>query len=299
MFCCFCLFVSCVSIGKIEVEPEQIEYKEISISEFMKMGKDLSSLYSDGNIGYKLTDVYIVDISADNSIFYLNKDNSYSHELGVSVQDYFNSLLNNSKEKAKLWMETINVALNEDNKHRYNGHFTFYLYVTRAMWNVWNGFIPSTQCVYNIEGIPSLEQIEADKEAEESERIEKEEAEKKAKAEELRKIDEKGKSLAKGYIYHGIEEAGRNARLFTGGAFENGHAYYIANFAPNKYSPSNRGSIMTLITTSPSVYVNYESQKVKGEVLEKASFFGEYLPVAVVIALPSNSSTPVILGLVE
>lgn len=63
-----------------------------------------------------------------------------------------------------------------------------------------------------------------------AEQLAKEEAEKKAEAEKQRALNDKAKQIAKGYVYHGIDEVDRNHKLFNGGALEEGHAYYISGF---------------------------------------------------------------------
>ncbi len=93
----------------------------------------------------------------------------------------------------------------------------------------------------------------------------------------------KGKAMAKGYTYHGIEEAEQNSVLFQGGALEKGHAYYIKGFSPAKYSPTNAAVIKSLFGESNPILVSYKDQKVKADIMNESSFWGEYFPVTVIV----------------
>ena len=139
-----------------------------------------------------------------------------------------------------------------------------------------------------------------DNETEKKARADKEEADAKAKAEADAAKDAKGKEIAQGYIYHGINEASENSTLFQGGALEKGHAYYIKGFTPAKYSPATVAVIMTLFGESNPVLVSYKDQKVKADVMNASSLWGEYLPVTVIVTadtvLPNRA---VVLGIVE
>ena len=154
--------------------------------------------------------------------------------------------------------------------------------------------------IYDIEGIPTLEKIAADDLAEKKAKEEKQLADEKAKAQADAENNAKGKEIAKGYTYHGIEEAEQNSVLFQGGALEKGHAYYIKGFTPAKYSPATVAVIMTLFGESNPVLVSYKDQKVKADVMNASSLWGEYLPVTVIVTadtvLPNRV---VVLGIVE
>ena len=154
--------------------------------------------------------------------------------------------------------------------------------------------------VYNIEGVPTYEKIEMDIAAEEKARADKEEADAKAKAESDVAKKAKEKEIAKGFIYHGRNEASENSTLFQGGALQKGHAYYITGFAPAKYSPTNAAVIKSLFGESNPIHVSYKDQKVKSDVMNASSLWGEYLPVTVILTadtvLPNRA---VVIGLVE
>ena len=126
------------------------------------------------------------------------------------------------------------------------------------------------------------------------------EADAKAKAESDAAKKAKEKEIAKGFIYHGRNEASENSTLFQGGALEKGHAYYIKGFAPAKYSPTNAAVIMSLFGESNPVLVSYKDQKVKADVMNESSLWGEYFPVTVIVTadtvLPNRA---VVIGLVE
>ncbi|MDE7140327.1 MAG: WVD2 family protein [Treponemataceae bacterium] len=146
----------------------------------------------------------------------------------------------------------------------------------------------------------------AEEEQAEKERLAAEEkAQEKAKRNAER--DAKAKALAKGYVFHGIDENDRNRKLFTGGALEAGHAYYISGFVV-KY-----GGTMAAIeyadglffsSRSSAVYVDYIDQKLKGEIVEAGitTLLGTTIesPLSVVVAGgKAPLHTPVVIGLVE
>ncbi len=149
------------------------------------------------------------------------------------------------------------------------------------------------------------------REKREAERAEQERlaAEEKAKKDAKRRaeIDAKAKEIAKGYVYHGTSEAGRNAKLFSGGALEEGHAYCVSGFVV-KYGGTmaaiEYGDGFLFSSRSSPVYVDYIDQKVKGEIVESGltSFWGTTIenPLTVVIVggrAPLH--TPVVIGLIE
>jgi hypothetical protein len=128
---------------------------------------------------------------------------------------------------------------------------------------------------------------------------EKTELEQKARdTERATTLDAKGKSLATGYIYHGVDEDSQNRRLFDSGALEVGHAYYISNFVVSGNGVT--GAVNSLFRDPNYQVVDYVSQKVRGEVVGASQTGFGALPVTVVVAGGKDSlHTPVILGLVE
>ncbi|MDE5775998.1 MAG: hypothetical protein K2H67_03850 [Treponemataceae bacterium] len=121
------------------------------------------------------------------------------------------------------------------------------------------------------------------------------------------KIDAKAKQIAKGYVYHGIDEVERNVKLFNGGALEEGHAYYISGFVV-KY-----GGTMAAIeyadgfffsSRSSAVYVDYIDQKVKGDIVEAGitTLFGKTIESPLTVVIVGGSAplhTPIVIGLIE
>ena len=112
-------------------------------------------------------------------------------------------------------------------------------------------------------------------------------------------MDEKAKSFAEGYTYHGADEDAQSSRLFNSGALEDGHAYYISGFMVG--GGGLTGGVITSLFVNPTYHiVEYTSQKVKGEVAGTSQSLFGLLPVTVVIAGGKPPlRIPVILGLVE
>lgn len=298
----FTLF-GCVTTSSVSTNPSEIEYKEIDGKNYFS-SRD-SELYSSQK-GYKITDVFILGADTRNengTTEALLKLATERNAWGDNVRYvYATDFIKNIKETDSTWIDRLDSVRNEE---KYNGHYTVYAY-GRNEGNFLDGYTTKVT-IYNIEGVPSQEQIEADKEAAEAERIAKEEAEKKAKAEKYAKLNATGKSIANGYIYHGAEEVEKNCKLFANGALESGHAYYISGFVV-KYGGSmakiEYGDGFFFSSQSNGVYVDYISQKVKGEVVEAGitDLFGKTIeiPITVVVAGGKGySKTPVILGIIK
>ena len=280
-----------------QVVPADIQYKEIK-------GEDYLDEYLDKLIeqskAYKIIDVYISQID-DVIKIETNPRADFYMEIAESPNGFRGRrvLANNFAKKMietdPSWFERLKAVHNNE---RYNGHYTVYLYF-KDIGNIMSGseFIG---VVHDIEGVPTYEKIDMDNETEKKARTDKEEADAKAKAEADAAKDAKGKEIAQGYIYHGINEASENSTLFQGGALEKGHAYYIKGFTPAKYSPATVAVIMTLFGESNPVLVSYKDQKVKADVMNASSLWGEYLPVTVIVTadtvLPNRV---VVLGIVE
>ncbi len=281
-----------------EINPADIEYKEISAKDYCDSTASQSGLEElwSNTEGFKVTDVFIVEARAADGntdiIFKLNSSADRFRGSEVYCMDYLKTM--EETEDVSAWAKRVDSVQNNEN---FNGHFTFYLYKKRDG-NLWAGYHTKV-IVYNIEGVPTQEQIDADK----AERIAKEEAEQKAREEAKiqKKIaaDNKGKILAKGYVYHGVDEDEKNAMLFANGALEEGHAYYISMYMV--FAGGSMGGAVTNIFANPEYhYVNYASQKVKGEVVAAGNtVFGNF-PVSVVVAGgKSPMNTPVVLGVIE
>lgn len=162
-------------------------------------------------------------------------------------------------------------------------------------------FVDTSLVLEKIEGLRTVDEIRTEKAEKEAaaERAaeEKRIAEDKVRAEKRKVRNEKASALAKGYVYHGIDESDKNAKLFDGGALEAGHAYYISSYLISA-GGSMGGAIVSLFRDPHYRYVNYISQKVKGEVINaERSIFGD---ISVVVAGgKAPMYIPVILGVVE
>ena len=162
-------------------------------------------------------------------------------------------------------------------------------------------FVDTSLVLEKIEGLRTVNEIRTEKAEREAaaERAaeEKRIAEDKARAEKRKARNEKASALAKGYVYHCIDESDKNAKLFDGGALEAGHAYYISSYLISA-GGSMGGAIVSLFRDPHYRYVNYISQKVKGEVINaERSIFGD---ISVVVAGgKAPMYIPVILGVVE
>ena len=305
----FLLFTSifflfgCVSTSSVSTPPSEIEYKEISGKEYFSSSN--SNLYSSKS-GYKVSDVFILgaDTRNENGITEgLLKIANDKNAWGDNVRYvYATEFIKNINEQDSTWIDRLDAVRNEE---KFNGHYTVYLYAKQEG-NFLDGYTTKV-FVYNIEGVPSQEEIDSAKAAAEAERIAKEEAEKKAKAEKYAALNAKAKALAQGYTYHGAEEVEKNCKLFINGALETGHAYYISGFVV-KYGGSmakiEYGDGFFFSSQSSAVYVDYINQKVKGEVVEAGvtNLFGQSIetPLTVVVAGGKGySKTPVVLGIVE
>lgn len=293
----------CATTSNISVAPSEIEYKEISGKNYFS-SRD-SELYSSQK-GYKITDVFILGADTRNengtteALLKLAIDKS---AWGDNVRYvYATDFIKNIAETDPTWGDRFVAVANNE---KYNGHYIVYAY-GRTEGNFLDGYITKV-IIYNIEGIPTQEQIDSDKAAADAERIAKEEAEKKAKAEKYAKLNSAGKSLANGYTYHGVEEVEKNCKLFANGALESGHAYYISGFVV-KYGGSmakiEYGDGFFFSSQSNAVYVDYVNQKVKGEVVEAGvtNLFGQTIetPITVIVAGGKGvTKIPVVLGIIE
>ena len=303
---CLCtgIFTGCFTTSALAEE----DYKEISADEFANLSAD--NRFKDTK-GYKITQTYISKSSYHELGFYKRGGSSPFFEL-----DIYNEFLNKNGYN----IDNLNYAIKSE---EFNGNFTVYLHLEFNL-----NLFEYEVIIDKLEGIPSTEEVEeAKKIAEEKAKAEEEAkriAEEKAKAEEEAKrlanrkvYNEEGKQLAKGYIYHGIDEVETNIMLLQSGATEKGHAYYVPGFSPYKHSPSSMGYIYTQSdvdeavlklfglgylsnNTSKPFYVEYKNDSVKAEIVKATYPFKNYENCAVVIAAPENSwSDPVVLGMIK
>lgn len=298
----FTLF-GCVTTSSVSTNPSEIEYKEIAGNLYFN-SRD-ADLYSSTK-GYKISDVFILgaDTKNDNGnteviLKLASEKNAWGDKVRyVYATDFFKNIA----IADPTWGDRVDAVANNE---KYNGHYIVYAY-GRTEGNFLDGYITKV-IIYNIEGVPTQEQIDSDKAAAEAERNAKEEAEKKAKAEKYAKLNAAGKALANGYTYHGVEEVEKNCKLFANGALESGHAYYISGFVV-KYGGSmakiEYGDGFFFSSQSNAVYVDYVNQKVKGEVVEAGvtNLFGQTIetPITVIVAGGKGvTKIPVVLGIIE
>ena len=303
------VFFGCAST-KITFNPSEIEYTEISAETYFSSSE--TDLYPSAGKGYKVSDVYIlsantkVENGKKEGYLILGSRKDGTNRISVNATDFCINMNNVDPS----WTERVDSVKNNE---KYNGHYTVYLYCAGREGNWWYGYTTKI-VVYNIEGVPSQEQLDADKAEEERKiRAEKEAEERKIRAEkeaEERKrvaLDAKGKAIAKGYVYHGIDEDAKSRKLFANGALEEGHAYYISGFVV-QYNGSmaaiEYGDGLIFSSRSSSVYVGYINQKVKAEIVEAGikSFWGTSIetPLKVVVAGGKGIvKTPVVLGLIK
>lgn len=295
------VLISCATTSN--VAPSEIEYKEIAGNLYFN-SRD-ADLYSSTK-GYKISDVFILgaDTKNDNGnteviLKLASEKNAWGDKVRyVYATDFFRNIA----VADPTWGDRVDAVANNQ---KYNGHYTVYVY-GKTEGDFLVGYTTKVTA-FNIEGVPSQEQIEADKAAEEAEQLAKEEADKKAKAEKYAKLNAAGKSLANGYTYHGVEEVEKNCKLFANGALESGHAYYISGFVV-KYGGSmakiEYGDGFFFSSQSNAVYVDYVNQKVKGEVVEAGvtNLFGQTIetPITVIVAGGKGvTKIPVVLGIIE
>ena len=292
-------FFGCASTN-VAISPSEIEYTEISAKTYFS--SKTTDLYPSAPKGYKVSDVYILgaDTKVENGttealLKLASEKNSWN-----SVSVYATDFVKNMNSSDSTWAERLDAV---GNNEKYNGHYTVYLYC-KEEGNAWVGYT-SKVIVYNIEGIPSQEQIDTDKAEEARLKAEKEAADAKAKAEARAAANAKGKTIAKGYVYHGVEEDDKSSKLFANGALEEGHAYYISGFVV-KYSGSmaaiEYGDGFFFSSLSSPVYIDYINQKVKAEVVEAGvqSLFGQTIEIPLKVVVAGGKGIvkmPVVLGL--
>lgn len=288
--------LGCASTN-VAVSPSEIEYTEISAETYFN--SNVADLYA-SNKGYKISDVYILgaDTKTENGteevFFKLDSYRNAWHAHSVYATDFIKNISQNDPT----WTDRIDSVENDD---KYNGHYTVYVYaVTEG--DFFFGYTTKV-FVYDIENVPTQKQIDDDKRIRAEEEAAKAKAEKEARAAK----DAKAKSLAKGYVYHGIENDEKNRKLFANGALEEGHAYYISGFVV-KYGGSmaaiEYGDGFFFSSRSSAVSVDYISQKVKAEIVEAGveTLLGKSIEIPLKVVVAGGKGilkTPVVLGLIR
>lgn len=305
------VIMGCASTSEMTLNPAEITYKEISGEEYCKQAgrynsynsaEQLGMLYSE-TTGYKVLNVFIKGGETEELNGLKEKLLKISAPLsGNEQQVYATDFINRMKQKEPDWAERVDAVANNE---KYNGHYTLYLY-RKKEGNWFNGYTIKV-ILYNIEGIPTKAYIEAETAEEERIKAEKKAAEEKAKVEKMNELNQKGKVLAKGYVYHGIDEVSSNCKLFANGALEEGHAYYISGFVV-KYGGSmakiEYGDGLFFSSQSSAVYVDYANQKIKGEVVESGvkSLFGQEIEIPLTVVIAAGKGyvhIPVVLGIIK
>jgi hypothetical protein len=197
-------------------------------------------------------------------------------------------------QQPSLWIKYDSKRHPIEGRYKDDQAYKFYVFV-----RVTDGYSGTerTPELYQLDGLMTPEEVAQVKE-------ENERAKAAARAERIRALDEQAKPLAKGYTYHGVNEDDQNARLFDGGALEDGHAYYVSGFMVASGGRTAGVTTQTLFGRlgDPKNYhmVEYVSQEVKGKVVSGGQTMFGTLPVTVVVAGGKPPlRIPVVLGLIE
>ena len=119
------------------------------------------------------------------------------------------------------------------------------------------------------------------------------------------KIDAKAKQIAKGYVYHGIDEVERNVKLFSVKALEEGHAYYISNYIAGSNGSTGAAAAASFIGSYPDfILVEYANLEAKAEVVTRTSYrynsmFRVFDLESVPVVVTVRKGSPIILGVVD
>lgn len=284
--CCL-LNCGCVSFNQLVFE--EMTFTEVTMSEFLKMNSDtlLKKLYKK-NKGYKL----------------INCD-PYGLGGGV-VSNYFSSLSiseNERKDLSNRYAKAFKYDYIPSTKEHYgyNNDSITKKFTDNLVFYVGPevvGIDTYSLKIYAIEGIPSAEEIDAEYEKLEKVAIEKKsrielEAQKKGE-----RMNNQGKKIAKGYIYHGIDEKDYSQKLFIGNALSSGHAYYVSICLDKYYRPVT-ADVIDLFTFYTTGYINvlYKDMSVKAELIDTAEFRPQGYAFADVIV--AGGPTPMILGVIK
>jgi len=261
------VLTGCVSLGN---KSDDIgSYKEIPLS-------DLS-------VAVNTSGLYVVKMNPTNKIKFTYDQYHYDRISIDSVNYSIGTLISDSKYEQLF------------QRLQYTENASFYIYVESTLF--------SYDCkITRIDGLISISDmkniIAEREEAKAKEKAAKEDEKRAAEVAQKAVIDEKAKILASGYVYHGVDEDGKNSQLFNGGALETGHAYYISNFLIG--SGGATGGILSIFSEPTYHIVDYLNQKVKGEVAVASKTISGAFGLSVVIAGGEKPLyIPVILGVVE
>lgn len=288
--CCL-LICGCVSTGRINFD--KITFTEISYDDYKR--SDKYELYKKSK-GYKIVGRGISNlfpVSKEGDTYYF-EEQKLSKDFASKVDYYFldryykaikPQIFNSTKEHDLYYNDSI--------INKYEKNIVFYVALE---FDFLSYMINEYICA--IEGLPSVAEVDAEYEKLKNFEIEKKSKLEREKQEKIENNNNQGKKIAKGYIYHGIDEIERSNRLFVSEALTEGHAYYISGFTMNKYAPSNSAYIWRSIflKSSEPVIVEYKNQLVKSEVVDSSYLLGDYLPIDVVVA---GGRIPVVLGVIK
>ncbi|MCH5289876.1 MAG: cell envelope integrity protein TolA [Treponema sp.] len=286
-----------------------IEYQEVSNSVYFASNRQGQSGFSKDSGAYKISGVSFGSIEKSrigNMVSF--SDNKH---LKFRIDDY---LERTGQSVEGFWVRFLTFTKNEAEPK-----ITIYVREVKTF-EIGTLFLPETVWEFyldDIEGLPTQEQLDAvaaEKEAEKRRMYEEQEAarkkaEEERKAAEIAKLDAQGKALASGYVYHGVEEAYRNEKLFLNSALEPGHAYVIKDFtvrAGGSYGATVTGDgFIFRQSVSGMVSIDYVSQKVKadiavacgavdGSVLGMGTIYG-----TATVVVGGTKLRPVILGIID
>lgn len=281
--------VGCASTDT-NINLSETEFKEITFDEYVKA--DVNDLFTQSK-AFKITNIDNIEfydkyISSCREIYVKLQDNK-NNIVEIIATDFINTMHEADRANGSYieFSERLNF-IQSNAKHK--KPFNAYIY-EKTEYEFFQGYVKSI-VLYSIESIPT--------EVEYKELIEKDEREEEIAREYYQKaedylyklMDNKIKSsLAKGYTYHGIEEASKNNRLFSNGALEEGHAYYIESFTAEGNYRVNK--ILGVYIDYTRVYVNWASQKLKGDIVNNPG-------CSVIVAAGRDPSyTPLVLGIVD
>ena len=283
--CCL-LICGCVTFKQLVFE--EMTFTEVTMSEFLRMNSDslLKKLYKK-NKGYKL-------INCDPRKF---SELRYKYFSSLSISENERENLSNRYDKAFKY----DYIPSTKEHYGYNNNSITKKFTDNLVFYVGPevvGFDTYSLKIYAIEGIPSAEEIDAEYKELEKIAIEKKsrnelEAQKKGE-----RMNNQGKKIAKGYIYHGIDECEYSNNLFIGNALSSGHAYFVRICLDKYYRPVTV-DVIDLFTFYTTGYINvlYKDMSVKAELIDTAEFRPQgYAFVNVIVA---GGPTPMILGVIK
>jgi len=256
--------LSCVSVPN-DNNATEIVYREIS---YDILSDTLKSINRPGN-GFIVQSYFYGELANG---FYRLSDRPNDSYLGKESQWF--------KLNSNFNIQNLNIKI--DKSVKYSIYIGIYYDQSEKEWVAF---------IDKIDGLISDEELIASS-------IQKTATEVKEKSERDASLDIKAKSIAKGYIYHGVAEDSQSGKLFNSGALEPGHAYYVSGFIVG--GGGLTGGVITSLFIDPTFHiVEYFNQTVKGDVVGASQTTFGIKPVAiVVVGGTSPLYMPLVLGLV-